>query len=53
MAALAITALATGLFAWHAYPTIVLSAGGAEIVVAATISIVALLPFAQRKGVAR
>ncbi|HZO36711.1 MAG TPA: energy-coupling factor transporter transmembrane component T [Solirubrobacteraceae bacterium] len=53
LAGLAATALATGLFAWHAYPTIELAAGVPEITVAAAIAVVALLPFAERRGVAR
>jgi energy-coupling factor transport system permease protein len=51
MVALAATALATGLFAWHAYPTIALAAGPGQIAVAAAIAIVALLPFAERRGI--
>jgi energy-coupling factor transport system permease protein len=48
---LAVMALATGLFEWHAYPTIELTVGARQVAVTAAIAVVALLPFAERRGI--
>jgi energy-coupling factor transport system permease protein len=50
--ALALIAKLAGLAAFHAYPLVSLSAGPATFAIAVSILAVALLPFADRRGVA-
>ncbi len=53
MAALALWAGIAGTFAWHAYPTLHVGVGARSVVTAGAIVVVALAPFAQRRGIAR
>ncbi len=53
LVALAVWAGIAGTFGWHPYPTLHVPAGAGPIAGACAIAIVALAPFAERRGIAR
>jgi hypothetical protein len=53
LAALAVFARLSGVTPFDAYPRLATSAGLPELIVCCALVVVALLPFADRRGVAR